>query len=55
MPERFEKELMMSNPKFRESIDLLNREYEDVLMKKISDVFEGSDLSGPNFHPRDLL
>ncbi len=42
MPPIFEKALMDSNPAFRPSIDLLNREYEDILMNKLKSHFEKS-------------
>ena len=48
MPSNFEKALMDSNPKFRPSIDLLNVEYETVLLKKLVDKF-------PQFKVRDLV
>lgn len=48
MPEVFEKALIDSNPAFRPSIDLLNEEYPNVLMKKLRENFK-------QFEVRDLV
>lgn len=57
MPEPFEQAIMDSNPAFRPSIDLLNKEYEEVLMKKLNDNFKPQPDSNKkyDFTPRDLV
>ena len=48
MPKHFEKDLMDSNPAFAPSIKGLNKEYESVLMPKITQQFK-------NYKTVDLL
>ena len=57
MPECFEKALMDSNAAFRPSIDLLNKEYEEVLMKKLDENFRPAPTEERkySFIPLDLV